>query len=86
MTTTNIQKEKNPVKGEPPEPVTDITEILRAAVREGIDQAITGWVAGDVADEVRTEYKEGGMTNLRAAVQSAVRRELQNCSDETFSD
>ena len=72
-----------PVAPEPtPEPVTDITAILRAAVREGIDQALTGWVGLDVADEVRSEYKGGGMTNLRAAIRRAVREELQDWSDE----
>lgn len=67
---------------EPSDPTTDITAILRAAVREGIDQVLTGWAGLDVADEVRSEYKGGGMTNLQEAIRSAIYEDLRDWSDE----
>lgn len=73
---------KTPLEPMAPEPATDIMTILRAAVREGIDQALTGWAGLNVADKVRSEHKGGETTNLRTAIQRAVREELQDWSDE----
>lgn len=72
---------KTPLEPMAPEPATDIMTILRAAVREGIDQALTGWAGLDVADKVRSEHKGGEMTNLRTAIQKAV-HDLRDWSDE----
>lgn len=78
---------ETPPVGKPITPPADRREaLIQEAVQEGIAVALSKSVWEDIAAQVRGEYNETGMTDLRAAIRAAVRTELRKAAGGPRTD